>query len=154
VLGALEYFEWLGKTFGADFEERYGADYSGRRLRFKQAMATIRSYEISLSRAVLEHLAAIPGVQVYGPKDTQKLEERVPTVFFTLKGWQPRRVAEKLAEAGFNVWDGNYYALAITERLGLEENGGMVRVGPVHYKMVEEIKRLGVALGKIAAAVN
>jgi cysteine desulfurase family protein (TIGR01976 family) len=154
VLGALEYFEWLGKTFGADFEERYGADYSGRRLRFKQAMATIRSYETSLSRAVLEHLAATPGVQVYGPKDTQKLEERVPTVSFTLKGWQPRRVAEKLAEAGFNVWDGNYYALAITERLGLEENGGMVRVGPVHYNMVKEIKRLGDALRKIAASAS
>jgi cysteine desulfurase family protein (TIGR01976 family) len=152
LLGALEYFEWLGKTFGADFEERYGADYSGRRLRFKQAMATIRSYETSLSRAVLEHLAATPGVQVYGPKDTQKLEQRVPTVSFTLKGWQPRRVAEKLAEAGIYVWDGNYYALAITERLGLEENGGMVRVGPVHYNSVEEIKRLGEALGKIAAA--
>jgi cysteine desulfurase family protein (TIGR01976 family) len=154
VLGALEYFEWLGKTFGADFEERYGADYSGRRLRFKQAMATIRSYETSLSRAVLEHLAATHGVQVYGPKDTQKLEERVPTVSFNLKGWQPRRVAEKLAEAGFYVWDGNYYALAITERLGLEENGGMVRVGPVHYNTVEEIKRFGNALGKIAASAS
>jgi cysteine desulfurase family protein (TIGR01976 family) len=152
VLGALEYFEWLGKTFGADFEERYGADYRGRRLRFKQAMATIRSYETGLSRALLEHLAATPGVQVFGPKDTQKLEERVPTVSFTLKGWQPRRVAEKLAESGFYVWDGNYYALAITERLGLEENGGMVRVGPVHYNTVEEIKRLGETLGKIAAA--
>jgi cysteine desulfurase family protein (TIGR01976 family) len=154
VLGALEYFEWLGKTFGADFEERYGADYSGRRLRFKQAMATIRSYENSLSRAVLEHLAATPGVQVYGPKDTQKLDERVPTVSFTLKGWQPRRVAEKLAEAGFFVWDGNYYALAVTERLGLEDNGGMVRVGPVHYNTVEEIKRLGEALRKIAATTS
>jgi cysteine desulfurase family protein (TIGR01976 family) len=154
VLGALEYFEWLGKTFGADYEERYGADYSGRRLRFKQAMATIRSYETSLSRAVLEHLAATHGVQVYGPKDTQKLEERVPTVSFNLKGWQPRRVAEKLAEAGFYVWDGNYYALAITERLGLEENGGMVRVGPVHYNTVEEIKRFGNALGKIAASAS
>ncbi len=154
VLGALEYFEWLGKTFGTAYEERYGADYSGRRLRFKQAMAAIRSYETSLSRAVLEHLAATPGVQVYGPKDTQKLEERVPTVSFTLKGWQPRRVAEKLAEAGIYVWDGNYYALAVTERLGLEENGGMVRVGPVHYNSVEEIKRLGEALGKISAAAS
>ena len=154
VLGALEYFEWFGKTFGADFEERYGADYSGRRLRFKQAMAAIRSYETSLSRAVLEHLAATTGVQVYGPKDTQKLDERVPTVSFTLKGWQPRRVAEKLAEAGFFVWDGNYYALAVTERLGLEDNGGMVRVGPVHYNTVEEIKRLGEALRKIAATTS
>jgi cysteine desulfurase family protein (TIGR01976 family) len=149
VLGALEYFEWLGKAFGADFEERYAADYRGRRLRFKQAMAAIRSYEASLSRAVLEHLANTPGVQVFGPKDTQKLEERVPTVSFTLKGWQPRRVAEKLDEAGIYVWDGNYYALAVTERLGLEDNGGMVRVGPVHYNTVDEINRLGETLMKI-----
>ncbi len=152
VLGALEYFEWLGKTSGADFEERYAAEYNGRRLRYKQAMAAIRSYEASLSHAVLEHLANTPGVQVFGPKDTQKLEERVPTVSFTLKGWQPRRVAEKLAESGIYVWDGNYYALAVTERLGLEENGGMVRVGPVHYNTVNEINRLGEALRKIVKA--
>ncbi len=115
-------------------------------------MAAIRSYETSLSRAVLEHLAATPGVQVFGPKDTQKLEERVPTVSFTLKGWQPRRVAEKLAKAGIYVWDGNYYALAVTERLGLEDNGGMVRIGPVHYNTLEEINRLGEALRKIVKA--
>jgi cysteine desulfurase family protein (TIGR01976 family) len=154
VLGATEYFEWLGETFGADFEEQFSADYSDRRLRFKQAMAAIRSYETSLSRAVLEHLATTPGVQVFGPKDIQKLEERVPTVSFTLKGWQPRRVAEKLAEKEIYVWDGNYYALAVTERLGLEENGGMVRVGPVHYNTVEEIVKLGEALGKIAASAR
>lgn len=154
VLGATEYFEWLGGTFGAGFEEQFSADYSDRRLRFKQAMAAIRSYEASLSRAVLEHLADTPGVQVYGPRDTQKLETRVPTVSFTLKGWQPRRVAEKLAEKEIYVWDGNYYALAVTERLGLEENGGMVRVGPVHYNTVEEIVKLGEALGKITASAN
>jgi selenocysteine lyase/cysteine desulfurase len=48
------------------------------------------------------------------------------------------------------VWDGNYYALEVTSRLGLEERGGMVRVGPVHYNTVEEIRRFGEALGRIA----
>jgi selenocysteine lyase/cysteine desulfurase len=47
------------------------------------------------------------------------------------------------------VWNGNYYALAVTERLGLEESGVMVRVGPVHYNTVEEIENFGEALGKI-----
>jgi selenocysteine lyase/cysteine desulfurase len=78
------------------------------------------------------------------------LEERVPTVSFTLKGWHPRKLAQALAEEGIYVWDGNYYALAVTERLGLEENGGMVRVGPVHYNTVDEIYRLGEALSKVA----
>ncbi len=48
------------------------------------------------------------------------------------------------------MWDGNYYSLGVTERLGLEDSGGMVRVGPVHYNTLEEIKRFGEALGKIA----
>ena len=52
-------------------------------------------------------------------------------------------------EANIYVWDGNCYALAVTERLGLEDNGGMVRVGPVHYNTLEEISRFGEVLGKI-----
>jgi len=51
------------------------------------------------------------------------------------------------------VWDGNYYALVVTTRLGLEESGGMVRVGPVHYNMVEEIRRFGEVLEKIKRAL-
>lgn len=57
------------------------------------------------------------------------LEKRVATFSFRLRDLHPRRVAEKLAEAGIYVWDGNYYALNVSERLGLEESGGMVRVG-------------------------
>jgi selenocysteine lyase/cysteine desulfurase len=60
-------------------------------------------------------------------------------------------VAQRLAQEGFYVWDGNYYALAVTERLGLEDKGGMVRVGAVHYNTLEEVDRLGRALKKIAA---
>ncbi len=150
VLGAIDYLEWLGASFGSEFSERYAGQFSGRKLRLKQAMNAIRAYEFEIGRVLLEILAETPGVRVYGPKDTRRLEERVPTVSFTLKGWQPRRVAEKLDEAGVYVWDGNYYALAVTERLGLEESGGMVRVGPVHYNTVEEIHKFGEALGKIA----
>lgn len=85
---------------------------------------------------------------MHGLTDRRRLEERVPTFSFTLKGWHPRQVAEELDKENIYVWDGNYYALAVTERLGLEESGGMVRVGPVHYNTVEEIEVLGKALGK------
>jgi cysteine desulfurase family protein (TIGR01976 family) len=149
VLGALEYIEWVGETFGAEYAERYAGDYTGRRLKFKLGMSAIRSYEFELSRALLDILAETPGVTVYGITDTHRLEERVPTCAFTLVGKSPRQVAEELDEANIYVWDGNYYALAVTERLGLEESGGMVRVGPVHYNTVEEIRRFGEALGRI-----
>jgi cysteine desulfurase family protein (TIGR01976 family) len=150
VLGALEYLEWVGMTFGAEHAERYASEYSGRRLLFKQGMAAIRSYEFELSRTLLDILAETRGVTVYGITDTKRLEERVPTCAFTLKGKSPRQVAEELDEANIFVWDGNYYALEVTTRLGLEDSGGMVRVGPVHYNTLEEIKKFGEALGRIA----
>jgi cysteine desulfurase family protein (TIGR01976 family) len=150
VLGSLEYIEWVGETFGAEYTERYTADYTGQRLSFKLGMSAIRSYEFELSRTLLDILAETPGVTVYGITDTKRLEERVPTCAFTLAGKPPRQVAEELDEANIYVWDGNYYALEVTSRLGLEDSGGMVRVGPVHYNTVEEIRRFGGALGRIA----
>jgi selenocysteine lyase/cysteine desulfurase len=116
-------------------------------------MATIRESEYELSRALLEVLEETPGAIIYGLTDLNRLAERVPTVAFRLKGWHPRQVAEALDQENIYVWDGNYYALAVTERLGLEESGGMVRVGPVHYNTVEEIQKFGQALGRIAAKV-
>ena len=152
VLGALEYIEWVGETFGAEHAERYADEFTGRRLRYKLGTSAIRAYEFELSRALLDILAETPGVTVYGITDTKRLEERVPTCAFTLKGKSPRQVAEELDEANIFVWDGNYYALAVTERLGLEDSGGMVRVGPVHYNTLEEINKFGEVLRKIAVS--
>jgi len=149
VLGALEYFEWLGSQFGGsqDWSER---GFTDRRLVFKKALSAVRAYEFELSRLVIETIQSVPGTRIYGLTDLRRLEERLPTVSFTLEGRQPRQVAELLAKEGFYVWDGNYYALAVTERLGVESKGGMIRVGPVHYNTAEELARFGAALKKIA----
>lgn len=149
VLGAIEYLSWVGETFGQDFYEKYAGRYTGRRLALKQAMAAIRAYEFEISRSVLRTLEEIPGVRIYGLTDIHRLEQRVPTFAFRLEGWHPRRVAEQLAAQNIYVWDGNYYAISVTERLGLEETGGMVRVGPVHYNTLEEVERLRLALWKL-----
>ena len=151
VLGALEYLTWLGETYGAHYAEKYSRRYQDRALKLKQALSAVRAYEFELNRALLDVLAETPGVKVYGIIDQRKLEQRVPTVSFTLQGQSPRQVAVALDQAGIYVWDGNYYALAVTERLGLEQTGGMVRVGPVHYNTIDEIHRFGEALGRIAA---
>jgi len=150
VLGTLDYLEWVGETFGEPYLEKYAGKYQGRRLKLKQAMGDILAYEFELARTLLDVLEETPGVTVYGPTDRRRLEERVPTVSFTLKDKSPRQVAEELDKHNIYVWDGNYYALAVTERLGLEDSGGMVRVGPVHYNTVEEIHRFGEALGRIS----
>jgi cysteine desulfurase family protein (TIGR01976 family) len=146
VLGALEYLEWVGESFGQEYRQQYAGRYTGRALRLKQAMAAIRDYELGISRMVLDILQETPGLTLYGLADENRLGERVPTFSFTLQNWQPRQVAEAMAQQGINLWDGNYYALAITERLGLEGQGGMVRVGPAHYNTVEEIDKFGQVL--------
>ena len=147
VLGALEYFEWLGKTFGAEQEEGLLArGYTGRRLELKKALTALRASEFELSRALLSMLKQVPGLRIYGQNDPQKLDQRVSTFSFNLAGKHPHLIAEILASRGFYVWDGNYYALAVTERLGVEETGGMVRVGAVHYNTLDEVARLGEVL--------
>jgi selenocysteine lyase/cysteine desulfurase len=105
---------------------------------------------MGLSRAAIQALGEVPGLRIWGITEGRRIDRRVPTVSFTLEGHTPREVAEALGQRGIYVWDGNYYALAVTERLGLEASGGMVRVGPAHYNTVEEIGRLSRALHEIA----
>ena len=135
VLGAVEYFEWLAATFGSGGETR--------RSRIVEGLTLVKDYETSLSRHLLETLSAIPGVHIYGLTDLGRLDERVPTISFTKEGISPAEIARRLGEEGVYVWDGNYYALSVTERLGVETSGGMVRVGPVHYNTMAEIDRFG-----------
>ncbi len=155
VLGAVEYFEWVGKEFGGSAVEGLAdRGYTGRRMELKKAMTAIRAYEFELGRALLAALESIPGLRLYGLSDVRRLDERVATFSFRLKDLHPRLVAEKLAQEGIYVWDGNYYALNVTERLGLEESGGMVRVGAAHYNTLDEVERLKNALVKIAAQIQ
>ncbi|HWQ04340.1 MAG TPA: cysteine desulfurase-like protein [Longilinea sp.] len=151
LLGAIEYLEWLGYLYGEDYLELYADQYTGRRQILKQAMSVIRSYEFELSRHLLSMLQGVRGVRVYGPAEITRLEERVPTVSFTMEGRHPQEIARLLAERDINVWNGNFYALAVTERLGLEAAGGLVRIGATHYNTKKEIERLGDALVQIAA---
>jgi cysteine desulfurase family protein (TIGR01976 family) len=150
VLGAIEYFEWVGRQFGAEYEEGLVEEgYTGRAYELKKAMTAIRAYEFELSRALLSTLQSVPGLRLYGQSDPRHLEKRVATFSFRLRDLHPRRVAEELAKRDIYVWDGNYYAINVTERLGLEESGGMVRVGAVHYNSLDEVERLREALLEI-----
>ncbi len=149
VLGALDYFAWCGSEFGGAYEEKYAGRFTGQAKLLKQGLAAVQDYEAGLSRQLLETLSEIPGIRIYGLDDPQDVAERVPTMAINLEGIHPRRVAELLDERGIYVWDGNYYALCVTERLGVEESGGMVRIGAAHYNTPEEIDRLGEALREI-----
>ncbi len=149
ILGVLEYLADLGKTYGTEFAGHYQERFSGRKRELKQAMAAIEAYEVGISKALLAGLSSVPGLHLWGITDPERIQQRVPTFSFSLQGWHPRAVAEELAKDGINVWDGNFYALAVLERLELEEQGGIVRVGAVHYNTMNEVDKLVQTLQRI-----
>jgi cysteine desulfurase family protein (TIGR01976 family) len=142
VLGAVEYFEWIGKTFG-------GATGS-RRANLESAFAILSDYEMKMNGAIYSALKDIPGIRVYGITDPAQFKNRVTTFSFRLPKRSPHEIAKALGDQGIYVWDGNYYAINVTERLGVEDQGGMVRVGAAHYNTLEEVARLGEALKSLA----
>ena len=141
TLGAIEYFEWLARQVGPANGQSQ-AQPAGRRQALVRAMAALADYERDLGANLIDGLQSIPGLTIWGITDSARLAQRVPTVSFTLEGCHPRAVAEHLASEGIYVWDGNYYALAVMQRLGLQETGGMVRVGLAHYNTRAEVDQL------------
>ncbi len=111
-------------------------------------MTAIEEHERKLAAYFLDRFRELTSVKIWGITDPKRLNERVPTFSFTHRKRQPREIAEYLDKRGIFVWNGNYYALPLTEALGLEPDG-MVRVGLLHYNSVEEVDRLVEALAEL-----
>ncbi len=109
------------------------------------AFATIHEHETRLAARFLSRLPG--GVTLYGIRTP---EGRTPTFCFNVGGRAPREVAELLAEQDIYVWDGNYYALEPMRALGLDDGGGAVRAGFLHYTTQDEVDRLLEALAELA----
>ena len=127
---------------------------ASRRERLVTAMLAIRDVEMALYRRLHEGLVDIPGVRLFGITDPDAFEHRTPTAAFTLGGLTAGEVAERLGDEGIAVWDGNFYALGLVERLGLEGTGGLVRLGLTHYNTADEVDRALEAVGEIAATAG
>jgi cysteine desulfurase family protein (TIGR01976 family) len=122
-----------------------------RREALAAAYRTTVAYERRLVTRLIEGLQSIPGVRIYGITDPKRFEERCSTLSLRIGDHPPTTVAKFLAERGIFTWDGNYYALNLTERLQLEQRGGMLRIGLVHYNTLEEVERLLSALHEFAS---
>ncbi|MEO8611224.1 MAG: cysteine desulfurase-like protein [Chloroflexota bacterium] len=144
VGAAIDYFVGIGQQYGADYAAQFPG-FTGRRLELKTAMAALGDYERELVAHLIQVLQTFPDITIAGITDPARYHERVPTVVFTKTGHTPEAIAEHLAANNIYVWDGNYYAVEIMNRLGNSENG-MVRVGLAHYNTHDEIDRLGEAL--------
>lgn len=136
-------FESLaGVTAAVDYIASLTNSEGSRRERLVQAMAAVKAYEMELSAYFLQEATKVPGLRVYGITDVEMLERRTPTFAVSLAGHSAEAVAAYLGEHGIYVWHGHYYALAVMERLGLLESGGLVRIGFVHYNTREEVDRV------------
>ena len=123
----------------------------GRRQAICSAYRAIRAHERGLMHRMLSGLAEIPGLRLYGLSDPARLDCRCPTFAVRIPGHTPLELATKLGEQGIFTWDGNYYALNLTERLGVEPDGGFLRIGFVHYNTEEEVDRVLEGLRRVAS---
>lgn len=141
-----------GVTAAVNYLASLGQPAPDRRTALVQAMNRIVAYERTLAEQLIEGALAIPGLTFYGIREPERFGQRTPTISFRLANRSPREVATALAQRGIFVWDGNYYALSLSERLGVEPLGGMVRVGLVHYNTAEEVDRFLAVLRELATA--
>jgi len=138
---AVDYLAELGRRCDPTAKDRRNA--------LLAAYRATREYEMTLFLRLAEGLLTIPELQFFGISDLKRLHERCSTVSIRLADHSPAEIATFLGERGIFTWDGNYYALNLTERLGVEAKGGLLRIGLVHYNTAEEVGRLLGALREI-----
>jgi cysteine desulfurase family protein (TIGR01976 family) len=136
----------------ADIGRRARPNVATRREAILAAYNEIVPYERALCDRLIAGLKTIPGSKIYGITDPKYFDHRCPTIAVRIAGHTPLHLATKLGERGFFTWDGNYYALNLTEQLDVEKDGGFLRIGLFHYNTVEEVDRLLAALKEIVSA--
>jgi cysteine desulfurase family protein (TIGR01976 family) len=141
---AVDYLAELGRRCEPSAKDRRSA--------LLAAYRATREHEMALFLRLAEGLLSIPGLQFFGISDLKRLHDRCSTVSIRLANHSPAEIAASLGERGIFTWDGNYYALNLTERLGVESKGGLLRIGLVHYNTAEEVDRLLAGLREIAAS--
>lgn len=134
--------------FVADVGGRFGsspqlADASEQRSNIVAGLLAFKAYEDELTDYLASQLAEIDGVSLFGPPAGYP---RTSTISFTLKGYNSRIVAQYLDSKGLLVWDGDFFATTLIERLGLVDQGGLVRIGIAPYNTRDELERVVSAL--------
>lgn len=135
VLGTIDYLEWLGGLLAPDGDN----GPADRRSRLLAAMQGCIAYEYEIGERLIEGLRGIRGLRLFG---RPTMEGRVPTFAVRIDGHEPQAIARHLARHNIFAWSGDFYAVEPVGRLGLAENGGLLRIGLCHYSMAAEVDRL------------
>jgi len=138
---AVDYFAWVGEAMA-------GAT-GNRREQLKAGLELLFDYEKQLADRLIAGLKSIPGVRVLGISDPIASDRRVPTVSFVHEQHAPSDIASALAERNVFAWSGHNYALELAKALNINDSGGAVRIGAVHYNTPDEIDAVVTALQEI-----
>jgi len=144
ITACVEYFADLGRQVRPEAQTRRAA--------IESAYAAIHEHERALLDRIMTGLKKIPGAKIYGITDPARYDQRCATLAVRFENHTPLELATKLGDRGFFTWDGNYYALNLTEHLDVEKSGGFLRLGLVHYNTAEEVDRLLAALREIVGS--
>jgi cysteine desulfurase family protein (TIGR01976 family) len=141
IKACVDYWEELGR--------RSNPMVKTRRAAIEAAHEAIHPHERKMMEKMIAGLLAIPGLKLYGISDPRRFENRCATIVVRIEGHTPLELAAKFGERGIFTWDGNYYALNVTEQLDVERLGGFLRIGLVHYNTMEEVEMLLAALREL-----
>lgn len=135
-------FEGLaGVVAAVEYLAQFGEAGLSLRQRLEQSYQLYEQHEQRLSERFLQRLSALDGVNLFGiAKEDSQL--RTPTFALTFDRYSPEFIAKTLGEHNICVWNGHFYALGLVRQLGLEESGGVVRIGCMHYNTIEEVDML------------
>jgi len=136
----------------AEVGRRSRPDVATRRAAIEAAYEAIHEHERGLFERMISGLLRIPDLKIYGITDPKRFHDRCATLAVRIERHSPLQLATQLGEHGFFTWDGNYYALNLTEHLDVEKSGGFLRIGLVHYNTGEEVDRMLAVLREIVGA--
>ena len=140
LIGVMDYLQWFSQMTHDPWPMT--TMRSKRAEQIHAAMHASNLYEQELCAYLIKGILQVKGLRFFGIQEPERANQRVPTIAIRIAGKTPEEIANHLAAQGICVWSGNYYALNLTERLGVEEHGGMVRIGLSHYSTHQEIDRL------------
>ena len=131
-MGISDYLEAVGSSLGAQGDARSRMQY---------AFDAFERHEDALAEQLLGFLRSKAGVRIIGHSHARG-GLRVPTVSFMVRGAPSEAIVLYTDRFGIGIRFGDFYAKRLIEALGLQAQGGVVRVSIAHYNTPEEIARL------------
>ncbi|MEO8383714.1 MAG: cysteine desulfurase-like protein [Betaproteobacteria bacterium] len=137
--GIADYLDAVGTSIGAP---------GNRRQRMQSAFDAFARHEDVIAEKLLAYLRSKSAVRIIG-HDRVDNGNRMPTISFVVKGQHSETIVRHADTCAIGIRFGDFYARRLIEALGLQAQGGVVRVSMAHYNTAEEIDRLIACLDEV-----